>query len=359
MKQQKTTIIILILSLIFFFGMIGCIVQVLNTKNTLSKTDISEFTAIIDLVEINGTGDNQYITLYTKEYGEKLKIQNTHNLIKVNEILNLAPGETIYFGIENNMLDQFEACKAVSIVSLRTNETVLISLNEYNEQTTFQRIPAILAGVTVCGILLFISFYCILRLKKKYNTDSEKLKSKKLLIIMLSLSFLIFIAGVSSLIAILDTNKNLSETDTTEFFATAMKVEIEGSGSGAYGTIYTEEYGGKLKIRNINQIQKKNELLNLKSGQTVYFRIENGWLNQFEIMEFVYIVSLRTEKNELLSLNVYNQHLEAQRTTGMIVSILICAISLFFISSNISKLRKVYIAHKVKKDLSQNSDFQN
>ena len=97
--------------------------------------------------------------------------------------------------------------------------------------------------------------------------------------------------------------KKPSEDNTTEFASTVKSLAVEGNGQ--YGIIYVEENEAELIIDfNIIDIDDFNTL---QAGQTIIFRVETIWLKHFEAGEFMHIVSLRTEEEEILSLSRYNE----------------------------------------------------
>lgn len=156
------------------------------------------------------------------------------------------------------------------------------------------------------------------------------MKKKKITIFILIVSLLFFFGTIGNIIIINTINK-LSEKNTTEFTATITKVVTKGTGNDEYGIIYTQEYDDKLNVYNINEITNKKDFTELQSGQTVYFRIENVWLEKFNEINFIHIVSLRTSEKEIFSLSNYNNLMINQRTSATIAGIIVC-ILLFLIS---------------------------
>ena len=139
----------------------------------------------------------------------------------------------------------------------------------------------------------------------------------------LFLSLLVFIGAVFLLILVNNFEK-LSEHNTTEYTATVTNIEMKGSGTGEYGKIYTEEYG-ELYIYYIRNIVDMDDFNNLQAGQTVFFRIENIWL---EKMDFIKIVSLKTAEKEMFSLSSYAEYMEHQYFRASIPGIIIIPICL-------------------------------
>lgn len=173
---------------------------------------------------------------------------------------------------------------------------------------------------------------------------------KRKLLIFFSILFLFFFFGMISLIIMMNNSEKPSEKNTTEFTATVIYVEMGGTGAEKYGVIYTEEYSStKLNIFNIKRIGDTNDLQNLQTGQTVFFRINNVWLDQFEEMEFVDIISLRTEEKEIFSLSNYEEYISQQRFAATIVGIVVTLIFLLASIHCAALLKGVNIFRRSKK----------
>jgi hypothetical protein len=151
------------------------------------------------------------------------------------------------------------------------------------------------------------------------------MKRKKLIVFVLSFSFVLFFGMLGNVI-IMNTKEKSSEVNTTEFTATIKSIEIDGEGTNEYCIIFSEEYGNKLSTYNIRKISEISDFNRLESGQTVFFRVENIWLNQFEEMTFIPIVSIRTGEKEIVSLNNYNEYMDDLRLAPTIAGIAVALI---------------------------------
>ena len=149
------------------------------------------------------------------------------------------------------------------------------------------------------------------------------MKKSKWIIFTLVISLLFLFGAVAGQRAGNAIDK-LTKGNTTELMATVIKAETKGTEPNEYGIIYTEEYGEKLKVFNIEKLTDVNDFNSLQTGQTVLFRIENVWLGQFEEMSFINIVSLRTMEREMISLSSYNENADQgysrMRTTGELLA---------------------------------------
>src|SRR5690554_339069 len=107
-----------------------------------------------------------------------------------------------------------------------------------------------------------------------------KMKQKKLKIFVLLMS-LMFFFGVVGNIIIMNTVEKPSEKNTTEFKATVNNIEMRELGTGENYIINTYEYDDKISIFNIKKIVDMNDINKLQTGQAIFFRVENAWLDQF------------------------------------------------------------------------------
>ena len=146
------------------------------------------------------------------------------------------------------------------------------------------------------------------------------MKQKKIITVIGIISLLIF-GGIIANIFIMNTKQNLSETNTTEFLGTVKNVATTGTGGDEYGVLCTMEYEAKLYIYHINDFIDTSEFINLQQGQLIYFRIENAWLDTFDEINFVNIVSLRTNEKDLISLNNYIKFMDKQQRNAIVISI--------------------------------------
>lgn len=121
-----------IISLIFFCGIIGIIIT-LNSIDKLAVKNTTEFNAIVKKIEITEAGENLYINIYTKEPEKTLNISTSvSRKISRSDIESLQEGEVIVFRIENNMIKRFENNGFGSVVSIKTDEKEILSLDDYN-----------------------------------------------------------------------------------------------------------------------------------------------------------------------------------------------------------------------------------
>lgn len=167
--KKKKLIVIMILCQIFFLGMIGNLI-VMHFIDKKTEENTTEFEATISEVDIKNEGEDISIKIDTEEYGSLLYISpSISEKIDMNSINNLPKGQTIFFRIEDHMIEQFGEVYFCNIVSLRTTETEIISLTSYNTYIHDAAFPTRVAVGVLAGVFLSAFIYCIYRLKKIHN----------------------------------------------------------------------------------------------------------------------------------------------------------------------------------------------
>jgi hypothetical protein len=118
-----------------------------------------------------------------------------------------------------------------------------------------------------------------------------------------------------------------TETNTTELMGTIAKVENIDTGESLYIEIYTTEYKCALYISSrVSKAIDKDDINDLKKGQTIFFRVENNNLEDFDTRNFSNIVSLKTTEKEILSLSSYNEYAQNAAFPARITCIVIAFI---------------------------------
>ena len=156
----------MIFCLEFFLGLIGVLIT-MNSIDKKTEKNTTEFVATITKVDVTNTGKDVYIEIGTKEYESLLYISTSiSERIDMDKINNLQKGQTIFFRIEDNMIEQFGKVYFCNIVSLKTSETEIISLNSYNTYFHDAAFPARVAGIIFAGVFLAVFVYCIFKIKR-------------------------------------------------------------------------------------------------------------------------------------------------------------------------------------------------
>lgn len=157
-SNSKGIKLLLILCLIFFFGMIGLLL-IIHDIDKQNEDNTIELAAIVESTQITNANNHVYVEILL-EGNKYLLIQNSiGEKINVDNIESLQKGEMVYFRIEKNMEKQYKA-GIVNILSLRTEKNEIFSLNDYNtfiHETVFQaRIACIIAAIVFLTIALFL-----------------------------------------------------------------------------------------------------------------------------------------------------------------------------------------------------------
>lgn len=167
-SKEKGMKLLLALCSILFFGMMGLLL-IINGVDKQNEENTIELAAAVQSTQVTNANDHVRIEI-SLEGNKQLLIQNSiGEKINVDYIEGIQKGEMVYFRIEKNMEEQYEA-GMVNIVSLRTERDEIFSLNDYNtfiHETVFQaRIAGIIAA-TIFLILALLLIWQLRRYKKK------------------------------------------------------------------------------------------------------------------------------------------------------------------------------------------------
>lgn len=153
-------------------------------------------------------------------------------------------------------------------------------------------------------------------------------KSKIMLVIMI-VSMLLFVVTIGLIISMSKIDKQNEDT-TSLFTATVSGIDISDIGEKISAKIHIKEYKTSLQIStNISKYIEMDDVRDLKNGQTIFFRIENIKVEQMNIVEFINIVSLKTNTKDIFSLDEYNKYIYNSAHPTRIASIIIALLFLF------------------------------
>ena len=140
------------LSFLFAIGFL-VITATVQSKNNQNENNTTELIATIKDVETVDTNQEVYYLIYVEEYGYVLYISTSISRnIDVDLISDLNERDIIYFRVENECLNQ-EDVTIMNIVSLKTNDYVVFSLDDYNQYIS----DAVIYAVPV-GMILVVFF---------------------------------------------------------------------------------------------------------------------------------------------------------------------------------------------------------
>lgn len=167
MKKSKISIVIMVVSLLFFVLTIGLMISMSKIDKQTEDTT-TFYTATVVSVDITNTEENIFAEIHTKEYTTSLHIStNISKNIKMNDVRKLKNGQTIFFGIENIKARQMNKVEFVNITSLKTDAKDIFSLEDYNECIHNSAYPARIVSIVMASLFLSISLFCYLRIKRK------------------------------------------------------------------------------------------------------------------------------------------------------------------------------------------------
>ena len=141
---------------------------------------------------------------------------------------------------------------------------------------------------------------------------------------------------ISTIMNLINLNNDelLSDSNTTEFSATVTRIEILESSYEKTFVIHTKEYGDKIRIHLKTEFTESDDINNIGIGETIHFRVKNIWVENLDSLSFFEIVSLKSEKKEIISVDEQNEKILSQRQQATITSVImlvgVCAISGFY-----------------------------
>lgn len=154
--------------------------------------------------------------------------------------------------------------------------------------------------------------------------------------------FLFFVGSVGTMFIIHQAAKQTEDT-TTYRSATVQKVSCNDTGKVVYLRIYTQEYYAALLIPpTVSERIDLDVIRDLPSGTEIFFRVENAMLDQIDGVEFVHILSLEADENEIFSLEDYNAYMkEESRPAKIACAVVILLLAAGFVLTAIFMKRKV------------------
>lgn len=163
------------------------------------------------------------------------------------------------------------------------------------------------------------------------------MKKTKIQTVILIVVIVFFVGTMGTLFFMSQIDKQSEET-TTLYPATIAFVQVTETGENIHIEILTKEYSSALYISNtIGKNVNVEDIRQLKSGQKIWFRIENIKSDQINHADFIDIVSLKTETADIFSLENYNQWIADSaypaRRSAVILAGLFLLIALFCLLS--------------------------
>lgn len=158
--------------------------------------------------------------------------------------------------------------------------------------------------------------------------------------IMIAIAIIFSISMIINLIN-LNNDELLSDSNTMELSATVTRVEILESSYEKTFVIHTKEYGDKIRLHLKSDFAESDDIANIGKGETIYFRVKNIWAEKLDSLSFFEIVSLKSEKKEIISVDEQNEEILSQRQQATITSVImlvgVCAICSVFIARSVKQ----------------------
>ncbi len=166
--KRNTKLILSVIFSIFFVGVLGVLIS-MNRLDNQTEDNTAEYKATISSIEITEFSKYHQIKIFTNEYDSYLltTADISGEYIDVEKIKSLQRDEDIIFRIEKSKVNQFDNVQFINIVSLKTDDKTIFSLNNYNNYMSISSKPAKIAGVVVAMLLLFASVCFIISYKKQ------------------------------------------------------------------------------------------------------------------------------------------------------------------------------------------------
>ena len=162
MKRTDGTKAIMIVSLCIFV-VFALFLMVAIRLHTQTEETTTSYTATVNEIRFNGTGNGINIEIYTEEFNNYLLIsEDISKFLDMNDIKELKKGQTVYLTIENYEAEIIEDALFVSINSLKTDAQEIFSLQDYNEYMFKNALPAeIMCTVSaLISLIVFIYSFC-------------------------------------------------------------------------------------------------------------------------------------------------------------------------------------------------------
>lgn len=164
---------------------------------------------------------------------------------------------------------------------------------------------------------------------------------KKIFFIMLSVIFFLLFVGMTINVIVIFQEEPLSKSDVTEFSATIKDVTVLKD----CGVIEIEEHK-KLYVLYIDEVTNLTTFLALQPGQKIYFGVENIWKPQIKEMEFIFIPSLRTDEEEIFTLDDYNESMFKRNMLARIMGIIGSVIFFLLFLRSVFSCKKVFVTKR-------------
>ena len=169
MKKFKPSILIFILLLLFFIGSLMLFFQLFSLYNQTEDNTVS-YTATVESVEFNQIGSNPRLLIHTQEYTNALMLHTSvEKQMDLETVSQLQKGDTITFRIEKRNAEEMNNADLMMIVSLKTDTSELLTLEQFNQYIEPATYPSKIASLVLSTTFLIgcaISLYSVKKGRK-------------------------------------------------------------------------------------------------------------------------------------------------------------------------------------------------
>lgn len=150
--RYKFKVFVCFLSFLYAIGFL-VVTVIVQSKNNQNEKNTTELIATIKDVQTVDTNKEVYYLIHVEEYRYVLNISTSISRNIDDDLIgDLNEGDIIYFRVENEHLNQEDAT-IMNIVSLKTDDYVAFSLDDYN-----QYISVAVSYTVPVGMILIVFF---------------------------------------------------------------------------------------------------------------------------------------------------------------------------------------------------------
>lgn len=300
----------------------------------LQHKNISEYSATFLKYE---KYDETQFFVYTNEYPWSFTADSSvWNSAAQERLANVKTGDTIWFGVRKEVRADVEnknTAAFIPIVSLRTEDTVLFSLEDRNSSSLaeWKGILIFLGIIHLlgwCGIIVYgVRLHAYKKQNKSvFSSPRNPARKRKIVFFVVLSAILIAAVILSELSSSYKRRWNVYEGDVKGYTATILKTDISDTKNGKAVFIYTNEYPGYFCTVSLNSEQAQDIQAALPQGTSFSFEVENQYQNQVESREtspYIPIVSLQKKDEVLVARTDYNAAMQQFcRPTAVFIEVL-------------------------------------
>lgn len=166
MKKSKKRVPV-ILCFVFFLGMIGLLVSMYSADKQTDKT-VTVYSTTVSDVGIIDHEKSFSVYIFSKEFPPLYIAITPDQTACLEDVRALQPGQTIVFSVENYRNEKVNQALFVPIVSLKTEQKDILTLENYNEMTHRTFIPMRISGVVAATVFLLLAVFFFVKGRKEY-----------------------------------------------------------------------------------------------------------------------------------------------------------------------------------------------